>query len=301
MPAFFNGIFGHKPSKFIVSNDGQWPQPHGEQISFLGLGPMSRYAVDLKPALKVMAGANAFQLRLDEPVDLTKIKVFYQTDDGDADLVSPVDTDIRKVLQKAIRHFEKIGGTQPQRKQIRLLKRSPSIWLANMKSPPGPSTFDSQLLNLKGKINPYLELAKWCIGKSNHTFIAIATALTEKGGVKYGSSKHGYLVYQKKELIAEFENMLGSDGVFLYPTHPTVAPYHNEPLARAFNFSYTAIINILGFPATNCPMGIGREGLPLGIQVVANVNNDRLCLAVATELERVFGGWKQPGLPYSQH
>lgn len=30
----------------------------------------------------------------------------------------------------------------------------------------------------------------------------------------------------------------------------------------------------------------------LGIQVVAGMNNDRLCLAVACHLERVFGGWR---------
>lgn len=36
MPAFFNGIFGHKPSKFIVSNDGQYPNTTcEEQNSFL--------------------------------------------------------------------------------------------------------------------------------------------------------------------------------------------------------------------------------------------------------------------------
>lgn len=37
MPSFFNGIFGHKPSKFIVSNEGQYPSTKcHEQNSFLG-------------------------------------------------------------------------------------------------------------------------------------------------------------------------------------------------------------------------------------------------------------------------
>lgn len=38
MPAFFNGIFGHKPSKHVVSNHGQFPAPTpGIQESFLGI------------------------------------------------------------------------------------------------------------------------------------------------------------------------------------------------------------------------------------------------------------------------
>lgn len=64
---------------------------------------------------------------------------------------------------------------------------------------------------------------------------------------------------------------------------------------RAFNFSYTAIINLLGLPATSVPLGIGsEEGLPIGLQVIANHKQDRLCLAVASELERAFGGWVTP-------
>lgn len=64
---------------------------------------------------------------------------------------------------------------------------------------------------------------------------------------------------------------------------------------RAFNFSYTAIINLLGLPATAIPLGIGpKEGLPIGVQVIANHKQDRLCLAVASELERAFGGWVAP-------
>lgn len=294
MPAFFNGVFGHKPSKFIVSYEGQWPMPHDDQKSFLGIGPMSRFAVDLKPALKCMAAENAAKLNLDEPVDVSSVKIFYQTDDLGGNLISPVDESIRMAMDRVIEHFDKKSKTKPQRKQIRRMKKSTLLWMGNMKSPASADQFDSQLLNLKGRINPTVELMKWFIGQSNHTFIAIMTALTENAGVKYGSSKHQHLIKEKKELLKEFESMLGTTGVFLYPTHPTVAPYHNEPIVRAFNFSYTGIINILGLPATACPLGLDKDGLPIGIQVVGNVNQDRLCLAVAEELESVFGGFKEP-------
>uniref|UniRef100_A0A1B0GED5 Amidase domain-containing protein n=1 Tax=Glossina morsitans morsitans TaxID=37546 RepID=A0A1B0GED5_GLOMM len=36
------------------------------------------------------------------------------------------------------------------------------------------------------------------------------------------------------------------------------------------------------------------KGIPMGIQVAANEMNDRLCLAVAGELELAFGGWLPP-------
>lgn len=55
------------------------------------------------------------------------------------------------------------------------------------------------------------------------------------------------------------------------------------------------IFNILGLPVTQCPLGLSREGLPLGVQLVAGKLQDRLCLATAVYLEKAFGGWTDPG------
>lgn len=61
--------------------------------------------------------------------------------------------------------------------------------------------------------------------------------------------------------------MLGDDGVLLVPPHPTAAIYHNQSLTRPFNFAYVAIFNVLGFPVTQVPLGLGSWGVPLGVQV----------------------------------
>ena len=87
---------------------------------------------------------------------------------------------------------------------------------------------------------------------------------------------------------------LGENGVLLYPSHPTPAPYHGQPIVKTFNFSYTAIFNVLGNPVTQVPLGIGKDRVPIGIQVVGGRNQDRNCLAVAAELEKLFGGWVAP-------
>jgi fatty acid amide hydrolase 2 len=60
------------------------------------------------------------------------------------------------------------------------------------------------------------------------------------------------------------------------------------------NFAYAAIFNVLGLPVTQCPLGLGRLGVPMGIQVVAGLYNDHLTLAVAKEIEKAFGGWVCP-------
>lgn len=295
MPAFFNGIFGHKPSKLIVSNDGQFPTPFtAEQNAFLGLGPMSRFAEDLRPMLKIMAGEKAPLLKLEQPVQLNKLKFYYQESDGGGRMVSAVDADQQLAMRRVVQHLNKeFGQRQVERVQIPQMRQSAAIWFANMRDDSGHG-FSFQLGDLRYEINTYLELLKWMVGASKHTFIGLTTALMDSAQCQHGSSKYKHMVAKRDELRATLQQLLGDNGVLIYPTHPTVAPYHNEPIVRPINFSYTGIVNVLGFPATAVPLGLGSEGLPLGVQVIANFNEDRLCLAVAEELERAFGGWKRP-------
>lgn len=295
MPAFFNGIFGHKPSKMIVSNNGQFPTPFSdEQNSFLGLGPMSRFAEDLRPMLQIMAGEKAKLLRLNTPVALDKLKFFYQESDGGGRLVSSVDPDLQQAMRRVVQHLtDKFGNAQVERIQLPQIRQSAAIWFANMRDDTGHG-FGYQLGNLRHEINTYLELLKWLVGASKHTFIGLITAVMDTNQCQHGSPKYKHLVAKRDELRSKIQQLLGENGVLIYPTHPTVAPYHNEPLLRPINFSYTGIVNVLGFPATAVPLGLGSEGLPLGVQVIANFNEDRLCLAVAEELQRAFGGWKRP-------
>ncbi|XP_017068843.1 fatty-acid amide hydrolase 2-A [Drosophila eugracilis] len=296
MPAFFNGIFGHKPSKLVVSNVGQFPAPFSaEQNSFLGLGPMSRFAEDLRPMLKIMAGEKAAVLKLDEDVDLTKLKFFYQESDGGGRLISAVDPDLRQAMTRVVEHLrEKFGSQKVERIQLPQFRQSAAIWFANMRDDSGHG-FAYQLGNLEHDINTYLELFKWFFGASKHTFIGLSTAIMDSAQCKHGSPKYDHLVRKRNDLRTELQRLLDDNGVLIYPTHPTVAPYHNEPITRPINFAYTGIVNVLGFPATAVPLGkLGSEGLPLGVQIIANFNQDRLCLAVAEELERAFGGWARP-------
>ncbi|KAJ8977273.1 hypothetical protein NQ317_006801 [Molorchus minor] len=295
MPAFFNGVFGHKPSPKIVSNHGQYPQPiTEEQNRFLGIGPLCRRAEDLLPILKVLT-SNPASLRLDEKVDVKKLRWFYQESDGGSLIASPVAPEIRELFSKIAQHLDKAYNIKATKVALPRFLESGPMWFANMKSPDGPS-FQEQLANLEGSINPWLELLKWTVRMSDHTFIGLMTCMIENAGVKYGDEKYQHMVKERNILRRELLDMLGDDGIFLYPTHPTSAPFHNEPLIKPLNFSYTAVINVLGLPATNCPMGLDKTGLPIGIQVVAAEGNDRLCLAVARELEKAFGGWVPPAV-----
>ena len=71
-----------------------------------------------------------------------------------------------------------------------------------------------------------------------------------------------------------------------------VAPRHGPTAPLSFRFF--GILNALELPATQVPLGLSADGLPLGVQVIAGRGRDHLAIAVALELERAFGGWAPP-------
>ena len=80
--------------------------------------------------------------------------------------------------------------------------------------------------------------------------------------------------------------------VIILPTYTQVAPLHGKALRRPFDFLFTAVFNLVGFPVTQVPVGFDHQGLPIGIQVVAKRGKDHLTLAVAEAIEQEFGGWQ---------
>ncbi|KAM6143395.1 LOW QUALITY PROTEIN: fatty-acid amide hydrolase 2 [Erethizon dorsatum] len=297
MPAFFNGIFGHMHSPGVVSNKGQFPMAGEAQEQFLCTGPMCRYAEDLIPMLRVMAGSGIRKLKLDTKVHLKYLK-FYMEHDGGSLLMSKVDKDLIQAQKKVVVHLETILGASVQHVKLKQMKYCFQLWITMM-SAKGLNGKDPvkfvDLLGDHGKpVNPLWELIKWCFGVSIYTIPSIGLALFEEK-LKYNSEKYKKFKKVKESFYKELVEILADDGVFLYPSHPTVAPKHHVPLSRPFNFAYTGVFNALGLPVTQCPLGLNTKGLPLGIQVVAGPFNDHLTLAVAQYLEKNFGGWVCPG------
>uniref|UniRef100_A0A665UXV0 Amidase domain-containing protein n=1 Tax=Echeneis naucrates TaxID=173247 RepID=A0A665UXV0_ECHNA len=293
MPSFFNGIFGHKTTPNVVSSENQYPPTSGRQNEYISTGPMCRYAEDLLPMLKIMAGPNVHMLSLNTKVDLKKLKFFTIPHDGGSPLTYPVSKELMDIQRKVVERLELDLGIKVQEVRFPELQYSFQIWNTYMglsdKDGKPPMPFSSLMGEPGRPAWPLWELLKWMVGKSEHTMAAIGKTMTR-------SSKPLTFITEKKEkLQKEVDELLGTDAVILYPSHTRVAPKHHHPLFRPFDFSYTGIFNILALPVTQCPLGLGEEGLPLGVQVVGGKLQDHLTLAVALYLEKTFGGWRDPG------
>ncbi|XP_072543620.1 fatty-acid amide hydrolase 2-B-like [Salminus brasiliensis] len=291
MPSFFNGIFGHKGTTGIVSNDGQHPPNSGRQDEYLSSGPMCRYAEDLLPMLKILAGPNAEKLSLSTEVDLKKLRFFTVVDDGGSPLTSPVDKQLVEAQRKVAQRLEADLGVKVKEISFPQLKYAYQIWDTYMALPDDegkpPQPFVELMADGGPAVWPVWELIKWLFGKSEHTIAAIVWSIQS-------ATPSQFILQQKEELQHSIEEVLGSDGVLLFPSHPLLALKHHHALLTLYNIGYTGIFNILGLPVTQCPLGLSKEGLPLGVQVVAGKLQDRLTLAMALYLQKAFGGWRDP-------
>ena len=182
---------------------------------------------------------------------------------------------------------------KPKRADLPQMYHSLRIWSNAMASEKKAPPFCAELAELNRQINPWIQFVKWCFGFSSHTLPALGLGMLEKF-VRTDTEMHMNFIKMGERLREELNLLLGDDGVLIYPSHSTPAPYHGQPIVKTFNFAYTAIFNILGNPVTQVPLGLGSSGVPLGVQVVAGLNMDRLSIAVAGEAERIFGGWVPP-------
>ena len=166
------------------------------------------------------------------------------------------------------------------------------MWQAQMNRDGGKSFCEK--LGAEGPPrNPFFELLLWCLGFKRHTLPGIGLGCVEK----YKDPHASEYLEMLNMLREKMEKMMGDNGVFLYPTFPVPPQYHREPVVTIPNFSYTCLFNALGFPVCHVPLGLSaKEGVPIGIQVVAGMYQDRLALAVTNELARAFGGWVSPSI-----
>ncbi len=283
MPGFFNGLFGHKPSSGIVSNEGQYPCTQHKAKNYLTTGILCRHSSDLMPLMKIIATPDKQEWNNANQVDLSKLTVINIPDNG----VNTVSWDIRESQIRCAKFFEKQGAKVITRKYP-LLKKSLAIWSTYMNLA-GETSF-SELMGQGKRINVFWQLFLWALRLSPHTLPAIALA-----GLEMFPFSKKYLKLGE-ELRKQLEEDMGDQGIILYPSYPKVAPRHYWPILSKFPWVYTAIFNVLEFPVTQVPLGLNKKGLPLGIQIASKWGNDHITMGVARRLEDEFGGWVEPSL-----
>jgi len=313
IPAHFCGVFGHKPSRTLVSFRGHVPGPPGteSQPDLAVGGPMARSARDLALLLSVIAGpAEREQASWRLAMAPSKIDSLKQARVGLwlSDPLCPVDSELtggyRQLAQKLetrgtlvaeARHdllnldhilppyFNLLGSllstslNSAQRRQMRWIARLEK-WLSLF----GPVTAHIGD-DGRGANQPVYEWMAW-------------------------SETREKMRKQITELFEEFD-------VLLTPITPTAAIPHDhsnpvfkrqitvngEPRAYMDQFCWIALATLLGLPATSVPIGRTKSGLPFSVQVIGAPGMDLTTIKFAELLEtgELAGFQSPPGFGHS--
>ncbi|XP_068631126.1 fatty-acid amide hydrolase 2-A-like [Battus philenor] len=299
VPAAFCGLFGHKPTPGIIPIEGHIPTLTDEQYpKFLTVGPMCRHADDLVLLTGVMAGDKAHLLKLDEPVDISKIRVHYMTEASNSLAFIPVERDIKDAIVDAARYLQRDCGATISEKKFKALEDSVEMSISVFFSMKDMPNLLQDPANPKRDKSLVVELIKSILGCASRSLQGLGFALITRTRLFIPAARRTHYQLQAHALKEEITSTLGSDGVLLYPAHCGVAHRHGRVFARAGGVAYSMPLNVLGLPAVVVPLANTRAprdtSLPVALQVIAGPYQDRLCLAVAKQLEVGFGGWRPP-------
>lgn len=297
MPAFFNGVFGHKPSPALVPNAGQYPVAVGPAERYLTTGPLAKRAEDLWPLLQAMQGRTEAE-HSPADVDLSELTVYW-LDSNEAPLAEAVTAEMRHAVHHAVEHLQQAHGCRAEHAKDRLhrLKHSLDIWSSMMHVGNEASSFQEMLADGDEGFAAWKELLVWLFrGTSDFTLPALGLCLIEKLPDLTPDRTEAF-VEKGRQLKAQVEALLSEKSILVFPSYPSAAPKHSQPVFRPVNWQYTGIWNMVEVPVTQVPVGLSRQyRLPLGVQVVGAQGCDHVTIAVALALERGHGGWRLPAL-----
>ncbi len=299
VPAHFCGVYGLKPTDFMVSSAGHIPgTPRGLLRYLISIGPLARSVRDLRLALATVAGPDR---RLHE-VPPTPRAHDERNETGRLRLAMteevpglPVATDVKEALAKARDRLVKAGCTVEEAMPERLdavscIETNQEIEMSAIYAPAAPAHVPRVAWRYASRLarrNPFLEGSYAGAGADLMTY---ARALG-----------------RRDTRISKVERFLAGRDGWLCPVACVTALPHADldcrmEVVRASvdidgkripydvaTFGYTSIFNLTGSPVVAVPIATTREGLPVGIQVIGRRWEDYRLLDVAETIADILG------------
>ncbi|MET9490363.1 amidase [Nocardia sp. NPDC006630] len=302
-PAHFCGIYAHKPTLGLVANRGMVAPPEPAlplDLDLAVVGPMARTARDLTLLLDVMAGPDpltrgvAYDLAL-PPARHERLANFNVLVLEDHPLI-PTGSAVRAGVNRVADALADAGA--------RVERHSPL--LPDLTE---AATLYTQLMFASSiarfPVESYEQLQTRAAGLSADDQSLDATRLRAmvfslrdwlEANNRRELHRHGW-----RQLFAEFDAVV-------CPITPTPAFPHDHnpnPLERRIDIDgveypyfdqlvWAGVATMPGLPATAIPAGRSPEGLPVGVQLIGPMFEDRTPLRLAELLEQRIGGFQAP-------
>jgi Asp-tRNA(Asn)/Glu-tRNA(Gln) amidotransferase A subunit family amidase len=288
VPAHFCGICGLKPTPGRIPATGHFPEGGGA-FGWIGVvGPMARTVAGLRALFEVMGGPDAGDaLSAPVPVRTISEKDVRGSRVGilESDALGKATAETTAAVERAAKLLSEQGFVV-ETKRLSGLDRAIELWWYFF----GPVIADQIR---QGAVGQEEELSPML-----REYIALATAemkLPYDGFLKACG--------ERDSLRGEILRQMDEVTILLSPVSSGPAFRHGEGNWRSGakenyrdTMRYSQWLNLAGFPGVAVPVGMSREGLPIGVQVIGRPYEEELVLAVAEAIERGRGPWQAPSI-----
>lgn len=260
IPADFCGVFGLRPSSASVPLDGVWPiAPSVDQV-----GPIARSAGDLAITFECLAGSGPPAKgteRANPPVRFEALRVGISRDlDGGL-----ADAERLRWTERAAAHLEARGASV---EELSLPRTRDAQEILALTISEALRLFPPPHAPLQSEVRERFESAE---------------AVRQDDLVRARSRRGG--------LVAELRESLGRVDVLLSPVAGRgaipVSEGGGSPEFRAAVMACSAPQSLSGLPAVAVPIGLGADGLPIGVQLAGRAGSEKCLLALAAALGRL--------------
>ena len=297
-PAAWSGVYGHLPSSTVIPRTGHFPGSSlpNPAIPFGMLGPLARSADDLALALDVVAGPEigeevAWQLRLPparhQRLSAYRVAIFPGASGRPVhhEIAAAIDT-LASTLSRAGAHVEQatpelVGDGFAHHVVLQMLLSAIT----------------------RSGLPPAERAARAAMHRASGALFSEARARGIEATIGDYIGLHG----RREQYRAAWRAFFRDWDVLLAPVVMVPAPQHtSEPReTRTFTVgseavdartqvAYCGLATLSGLPATAFPLGLTRDGLPIGIQAIGPYLEDRTTITFARLVAEVAGGFQPP-------
>ena len=297
-PAHFCGVCAHKPTYGIVPTQGHALGDKLVASDISVCGPMARGVDDLALGLEIMMGVvgpAATAWRLELPVSrhqrLDNFRIAVVADSP----VCAVENEIMLALGNVADQCEAAGAKVERDAQLPVdAELAHHIYIQLLRAVIAPSLNDAEFEVEQTKAG--------LLASEDRSYQAqVSRALTQS----YRDWHHA--AEERVRMQRAWAGFFESYDALLIPAAPTTAWPHdnadrfdriitvdNKTIGYYDELFWAGLTGVVYLPSTVIPMGLDRNGLPMGVQIVGPYLEDRTAIELARHIEKLTGGFVAP-------
>ncbi|MEI6886217.1 MAG: amidase [Bacteroidota bacterium] len=300
IPANFCGLYGLKPTDRTIPLDGNMPRPKNAKTFLVHMaqpGPLARNPDDLELLWKVIVGPHEsdrniprIEWKQPQKKSLSEYRIAWVCGWPGYQASHPVGDEIHTLIRK----FESHGGKAfNQLPDETLHADSLKLWISIF-----PYVMTQGMPWYMRKVMKYM--FRWTFAREFRIYNKEINRAFRMDANHYAEA-----MLNKSRVTERWEKFFGGYDFLVCPMAfgpaikrckiGTKITYDSQVIPYShYVWPYVACFNASGHPAINIPLGIGKEGLPMGVQIVGPYWSEPELIHFAKLLSALTPGFVKP-------